>query len=217
MALEVEADAKKAMDWAISKLKALKLHHANAGVGEAVVEQTGYEPQQAGESGQTMSSEDEGTGGQPAAEKAAAGTFSGLIRLLVTSPVDHASMRRLRERLEQVEGFRVGSVSGSSATGASITVSTERPFPLLPWLSASELVERVSMRGRHIEVTLRPTPQEALNTDLEDPLGLLSDVPLPDGIPPAQLDELNAFRESFGLSSHKSIANENNREEGLVS
>ncbi len=174
-ALQLETDAKKTLDWAINKLKALNLHHANASV-ETVAEYTEENSQRLGEPTQATSSDGAGTGEEQAVEKPNAEICSGLVRLLIASPVDHISVRRLQERLEEVEGFRVSSVSGSSATGASITITTDRPFPLLPWLSANELVDRVSMNGRHIEVTLRPSQQEiAMKTDVPDSLSVRPD------------------------------------------
>lgn len=111
-------------------------------------------------------------------EELTAEFFSGAIRLLIVSPADRVSMQRFQKRLEQTEGFRVALVGRSSSIEASITISTERPFPLFPYLRALELVDRVSMKGRQIEVTLRPAKQEfAVNAGHQNALVPVSYAP----------------------------------------
>ena len=81
--------------------------------------------------------------------------FSGMVRLLIFDPVDHADVTRLTEGLERVEGLRVMSVGGSSGGGTCITVLAEQPVPLVSRLGDLDLVYKTSKRGKDLEVRLR--------------------------------------------------------------
>ena len=80
--------------------------------------------------------------------------YTGMVKLLIFGPVDQSDVNRLREGLEQVEGLRVMSVGGSSAGGICIAVLAEQPVPLVSRLVELDVVDKVSKRGRDVEVRL---------------------------------------------------------------
>jgi len=92
------------------------------------------------------------TSPQPTAEM-----YSGLVRLLISRPVNHDQIRIFQERLGKVDGFQVKSVGGSSVEGPNIILLVQLPIPLLERLSQLDLVERVSKGKKGLEVTLRPS------------------------------------------------------------
>jgi hypothetical protein len=81
-------------------------------------------------------------------------TYPGMVKLLIFGPVDQADVNGLREGLEQVEGLRVMSVGGSSGGGIRIAVLAEQPVPLASRLAELKVVDKVSKRGKDIEVRL---------------------------------------------------------------
>ena len=81
--------------------------------------------------------------------------FSGLVTVFVARPVDPVRLKAFQEGLGRVEGFRVKSVGGSAAEGGQVILSVEQPLPLLLRLNELKIVERVSKRGKGVEVTLR--------------------------------------------------------------
>jgi hypothetical protein len=180
-ALELQSSAKKAMDWTIRKVKPLRLYVPMMPEDEvAAPTEMGLERQPREADGDTTGVEESLL---PVTEKAIVDAVSvnGVVRLLIAGPVDHSSVRRLQERLDQSEGFRVRSVGGDSSAGAIINVSAEQPESLLAWLRSLDGVERVSKRGRHLEVTLRPAgpdaqmPEHETNLDeLDEPVVILS-------------------------------------------
>lgn len=143
-ALEMEAGAKKTMDLLIKKLKGIMAHEAKSArpietaspVNELQEVKTYIVPID---------------NSLPAAD-----VFSGTVKLLIASPVNHTMVKTFEERLKQVEGFRVKSVNGSILEGTHVTVLAEQPVPLLGRLKELEFVERVSRISRkEIEVTLK--------------------------------------------------------------
>jgi hypothetical protein len=103
-----------------------------------------------------VKNESEGVGETEDARQLASKMYIGVIKLLIAKPVNYVQIRRFHERLEQVEGFQVKSVGGSSSEGPNIIIIIKQPVPLLERLSQIDLIERVSEGRKGVEVTLRP-------------------------------------------------------------
>ena len=64
-------------------------------------------------------------------------------------------MRQFTESLEEVEDLKVVWTGGSMDEGAIITVSVQKPIPLIRILDEMPMVEKVEMKDEKIVVMLK--------------------------------------------------------------
>ena len=145
------------LDQVVKKLNAARLKE----ITEVETEQDGEAHTQRGfqdaeEARDVVKSESEGIGEAAVTRHQAAKTYIGVVMLLIAKPANYVQIRRFQERLEQVEGFQVKSVGGTSSEGPNIIILIKQPVPLLERLSQMDLIERVSEERKGVEVTLRP-------------------------------------------------------------
>jgi len=81
--------------------------------------------------------------------------YSGVVKLMIASPVDYELVRKFEEFLTQVKELRLVLVSGSADEGIKIVVSTEKPVPLLSMLAKMPPVESAVEKESGIEITLK--------------------------------------------------------------
>lgn len=80
---------------------------------------------------------------------------TGVVRLFIFDPADHADMMELQDQLSHLDGVRITSMAGSATKGTCITLASEQPIPLPSLLERLDIVRKVLKIGRDFEVKLR--------------------------------------------------------------
>jgi sRNA-binding protein len=89
------------------------------------------------------------------AKKARTVLYEGMVKLVITPPVDFNHIKELEEGLRQFEDLRLVLIGGSIKEGAHIIVSTEKPAALINILKQIPRVQETVSRGNKIQVTLK--------------------------------------------------------------
>ncbi|MFC2041099.1 response regulator [Chloroflexota bacterium] len=81
--------------------------------------------------------------------------YSGSVQIVVSFTGDFRQVRQFQERLGQLENLEIVMSGGSSAEPSIITVSAQKPMPLIRTLNEMPMVERVYKTGEKIVVVLK--------------------------------------------------------------